>query len=132
MNQVRDESPAEADGQPRQQASKANSKGEIVPAEAVRVVDLASYQEGSVVSRILVRRDTGNVTLFAFAEGQELSEHTAPFDALVQVLEGEAEIVIAGKSFELGAGEVILMPANRPHAVRAIARFKMLLIMIRS
>lgn len=132
MNQVRDENRAEADGPLRQQASKANPKGEIVPSEPVRVVDLVSYQEGSVVSRILVRRDTGNVTLFAFAEGQELSEHTAPFDALVQVLEGEAEILIAGKSFELGAGEVILMPANRPHAVRAIARLKMLLIMIRS
>ncbi len=133
MNQVRDESQAEADRSLRQQGSNAKAaKGEIVPAEAARVVDLVGYQEGSVVSRILVRRDTGNVTLFAFAEGQELSEHTAPFDALVQVLEGEGEIVIAGKSFQLGAGEVILMPANRPHAVRAIARFKMLLIMIRS
>jgi len=119
-------------GADRQQTSNAKAKGEIVPAEASRVVELASYQEGSVVSRILVHRSTGNVTLFAFDEGQELSEHTAPFDALVNVLEGKAEIVIAGKPFQLGAGEVILMPANRPHALRAISRFKMLLIMIRS
>lgn len=133
MNQVRDDNQAEVDGAPRQQqASKAKAKGEIVPAEAVCVADLVSYQEGSVVSRILVRRDTGNVTLFAFSEGQELSEHTAPFDALVQVLEGEAEIVIAGKPYQLGAGELILMPANQTHALQAITRFKMLLIMIRS
>jgi quercetin dioxygenase-like cupin family protein len=120
---------ADADSQ---QSSNTQAKGEIVPAEAERVVDLASYQEGSVVSRILVRRNTGNVTLFAFDEGQELSEHTAPFDALVYVLEGKAEIAIAGKAFQLGAGELILMPANRPHALRAVSRFKMLLIMIRS
>ena len=119
-------------GADRQQTSNAKAKGEIVPAEASRVVELASYQEGSVVSRVLIRRSTGNVTLFAFDEGQELSEHTAPFDALVHVLEGKAEIAIAGKSFQLGAGEVILMPANRPHALRAISKFKMLLIMIRS
>ena len=116
----------------RQQTVNSKTKGEIVPAEADRVVELASYQEGSVVSRVLIRRSAGNVTLFAFDEGQELSEHTAPFDALVHVLEGKAEIVIAGKPFQLGAGEVILMPANRPHALRAISRFKMLLIMIRS
>jgi quercetin dioxygenase-like cupin family protein len=104
----------------------------MTPAEASRLADLVSYQEGSVVSRILIRRDTGNVTLFAFDEGQELSEHTAPFDALVQVLEGKAAMVIGGKPFEVGAGEVILLPANRPHALRANVRFKMLLIMIRS
>jgi len=113
-------------------ASDTKAKGEIAPAQADRLADLASYQAGSVVSRVLIRRSTGNVTLFAFAEGQELSEHTAPFDALAQVLEGKTEIKIAGKPFQLGAGEVILMPANRPHALRAISRFKMLLIMIRS
>jgi quercetin dioxygenase-like cupin family protein len=129
MSEVRIPPVAGAD---RQQTSNEKAKGEIVPAEANRVVELASYQEGSVVSRILIRRSTGNVTLFAFDESQELSEHTAPFDALVHVLEGDAEIVIAGKPFQLGAGEVILMPANRPHALRAISRFKMLLIMIRS
>jgi len=127
MSEVQVPPLADAD---RQQTSKA--KREIVPAEANRVLALANYQEGSVVSRILVHRSTGSVTLFAFDEGQELSEHTAPFDALVNVLEGKAEIVIAGKPFQLGAGEVILMPANRPHALRAISRFKMLLVMIRS
>jgi len=129
MSEVRVSAPADSD---RRQTVSSRTKGEIVPAEADRLVELAGYQEGSVVSRVLIRRNTGNVTLFAFDEGQELSEHTAPFDALVHVLEGKAEIVIAGKSFQLGAGEVILMPANRPHALRAISKFKMLLIMIRS
>jgi quercetin dioxygenase-like cupin family protein len=129
MSEVRVFAPAGSD---RQQTVNSKAKGEIFPAEADRLAELASYQQGSVVSRILIRRSTGNVTLFAFDEGQELSEHTAPFDALVHVLEGKAEIVIAGKPFQLGAGEVILMPANRPHSLRAISRFKMLLIMIRS
>ena len=105
---------------------------EIAAAEVSRLTDLANYQHGSVVSRILIRRDKGNVTLFAFDEGQELSEHTAPFDALVYVLEGRVEIRIAGQPFSLSAGDVILMPANQPHAVRAVSRFKMLLTMIRS
>ena len=131
MNENRRYNATEADG-PREQQVSSSNKGEIIPAEANRLADLANYQEGSVVSRVLVRRSTGNVTLFAFDEGQELSEHTAPFDALVHVLEGKAEIAIAGKPFEVGAGEVILLPANRPHALRAIVRFKMLLIMIRS
>ena len=112
--------------------SNANGKGELPPAEVARAAELTSYQEGSVVSRALIRRDKGNITLFAFDEGQELSEHTAPFDALVHVLEGRAEIAIAGELYHLGAGDVILLPANRPHAVRADSRFKMLLIMLRS
>ena len=115
------------DGSPRP-----SPKAELAAAEIARVAELANYQSGSVVSRILVRRDKGNVTLFAFDEGQELSEHTAPFDALVYVLEGRAEIRIAGQPFRLSAGDVILMPANRPHAVRAVSAFKMLLTMIRS
>ncbi len=131
MGENRGHRPTEADG-PRVQEASSPKKGEIIPAEANRLADLANYQEGSVVSRILIRRDTGNVTLFAFEEGQELSEHTAPFDALVHVLEGKAAIVIDGKPFEVSAGEVILLPANRPHALRANVRFKMLLIMIRS
>jgi quercetin dioxygenase-like cupin family protein len=129
MREVQVSAPTETTRQP---TTNSRTKGEIVPAEADRLVELASYQQGSVVSRVLIRRSTGNVTLFAFDEGQELSEHTAPFDAFVHVLEGTAEIVIDGKRFELGAGEVILMPANRPHALRAISKFKMLLIMIRS
>jgi quercetin dioxygenase-like cupin family protein len=107
-------------------------KVEIAGAEVARVAELANYQKGSVVSRILIRRDKGNVTLFAFDEGQELSEHTAPFDALAHVLEGRAEIRIAGQPFSLSAGDVILMPANQPHAVRAVSAFKMLLTTIRS
>ena len=101
-------------------------------AETVRCLDLVSYQEGAIVSRVLISRDTGNVTLFAFDAEQGLSEHTAPFDALVYLLEGEAEIVISGKAFRAKAGEMVLMPARQPHALKAITRFKMLLTMIRS
>jgi quercetin dioxygenase-like cupin family protein len=104
----------------------------IPAAEVVRLTDLVSYQEGSVVSRTIVKRDTGNVTLFAFDQGQGLSEHTAPFDALAHVLEGEAEIVISGKPSKVKAGEMVIMPANQPHALTAVAKFKMLLTMIRS
>lgn len=100
--------------------------------EASRVVDLVAYQDGAVVSRIVVKREAGNVTLFAFDAGQELSEHTAPYDALVHVVDGEAEITIAGRASRLHAGEMILLPAHQPHAVKAPARFKMLLTMIRS
>jgi quercetin dioxygenase-like cupin family protein len=100
--------------------------------EVNRVVDLAAYQDGSIVSRIVVKRDAGNVTLFAFDAGQELSEHTTPFDALVHVVDGEAEITVAGQPYRLRAGDLIIMPARQPHAVKAVSRFKMLLTMIRS
>ena len=102
------------------------------PPQVSRTAELVAYQDGSVVSRIIVKRETGNVTLFAFDQGQELSEHTTPYDALVQVVEGDAEIRIAGKPYRLRAGEMIIMPAQQPHAVRATSRFKMLLTMIRS
>jgi quercetin dioxygenase-like cupin family protein len=102
------------------------------PPQVSRVVDLVSYQSGAVVSRIVVKRDAGNVTLFAFDAGQELSEHTAPYDALVQVLDGEAAIAIAGRPYRVQAGDMIVMPAHQPHAVKAVSRFKMLLTMIRS
>jgi len=95
------------------------------------MADLVSYQEGAVVSRQITRAEAGNVTLFAFDQDQELSEHTAPFEALVHVLEGEVEIKISGQLYPLNAGDAIIMPANEPHAVRAIRRFKMLLTMIR-
>lgn len=95
------------------------------------LTDLAAYQAGSVVSRQIVGQKTGTVTLFAFDAGQGLSEHTAPFDALVEVLDGEAEIEIAGTAYHVQQGQVILMPANQPHALRAVQRFKMLLTMIR-
>ncbi|HSA91924.1 MAG TPA: cupin domain-containing protein [Terriglobales bacterium] len=93
---------------------------------------LLRYQPGSVVSRTILSRETGTVTLFAFDETQGLSEHTAPFDALVQVLEGEVEITIDGKLLRAQAGDAVLMPAHRPHALAAITRLKMLLTMIRS
>jgi quercetin dioxygenase-like cupin family protein len=101
-------------------------------ARVLHTAELAGYQEGAVVSRTLINQKTGTVTLFAFDAGQELSEHTAPYDALVQVLDGEAEIAIAGRPFQLKAGDAIIMPANDPHAVKAQTRFKMLLTMIRS
>ena len=110
----------------------AQSKSEMPVAEAVCLADLVKYQDGAVVSRTLVKRGTGTVTLFAFDEGQGLSEHTAPFDALVHVLEGEAEIVISGKPLTAKAGEAVLMPANQPHSLKALTRFKMLLTMVRS
>ena len=101
-------------------------------AQVAQVLELVNYQDGAVVSREVVKKPTGSVTLFAFDEGQSLSEHTAPFDALVQVLEGETEISISGNLHRLHGGEMILMPAGEPHALNAITRFKMILAMIRS
>jgi len=100
--------------------------------KVTRLTDLANYQEGSIVSRTIINKKTGTVTLFAFDEGQGLSEHTAPFDALVYILDGDAEITISGKPLRLKEGEMIIMPANEPHAVKAAKKFKMILIMIRS
>jgi quercetin dioxygenase-like cupin family protein len=91
-----------------------------------------NYQPGSIVSRQIVKKEKGNVTLFAFDEGQALSEHTAPYDALVYVLEGESEVTISGKPYVVKSGEIILMPADQPHAVKALKQFKMVLTMIRS
>jgi quercetin dioxygenase-like cupin family protein len=99
---------------------------------AASLSGLIEYQQGSVVSQTLLERKTGTVTLFAFDKGQGLSEHTAPFDAMVLVVEGEGEITISGEAHEVLAGEMIVMPADEPHALRAVERFKMLLIMIRS
>ena len=100
--------------------------------EILHMAELVSYQDGSVVSRQITKADAGNVTLFAFDKDQELSEHTAPFDALVHVLDGRAEIKISGEDFNLETGDAIIMPANEPHALRALTQFKMLLTMIRS
>jgi quercetin dioxygenase-like cupin family protein len=100
-------------------------------AHAQKLVDLVSYQEGSIVSRTIVNRKAGTITLFAFDQGQALSEHTAPFDAVAHILDGEAEITISGQPFHLQMGEMIVMPANQPHAVNASQRFKMLLTMIK-
>ena len=101
-------------------------------AEILTIAKLVDFQDGSVVSRQITKADAGNVTLFAFDAGQELSEHTAPFDALVHVVEGEAEIIISGNSFNLKSGDAIVMPADEPHAVKATGQFKMLLTMIRA
>ncbi|UCG39776.1 MAG: cupin domain-containing protein [bacterium] len=99
--------------------------------EAVNLAELVEYGQGAVVSRTLVQTGVGTVTLFAFDEGQGLSEHSAPFDALVQILEGQAVITIGGKSVDVGAGQSLLMPADIPHALHAPVRYKMLLTMIR-
>lgn len=101
-------------------------------ARVIKVAELVNYQEGSIVSREIVKKTTGNVTLFAFDKDQGLSEHTAPFDALVQIVEGEVEITISGRPYPLRGGEMILMPAGQPHALKALTRFKMILTMIRS
>ena len=101
-------------------------------AEVKQLVDLLQYQDRSIVSRVLLKNKGGTVTLFAFDAGEGLSEHTAPFDALVVVTDGEAEVEIAGESFKVRQGETIILPANQPHAVKATSKFKMLLIMIRA
>jgi quercetin dioxygenase-like cupin family protein len=112
-------------------ASSAAARTEIPGAQIFSLKGLVGYQPGSIVSRILFKREKGNVTLFAFDEGQGLSEHTAPFDALVQGIEGEGEVTISGQPFMVEPGEVILLPAQQPHAVKAITALKMLLTMIR-
>ena len=104
----------------------------VKPAEVKPLLDLLQYQDSSIVSRVLLKNKGGTVTLFAFDVGEGLSEHTAPFDALVVVTDGEAEVEIAGESFRVRQGETIILPANRPHAVKATTKFKMLLIMIRA
>ena len=94
--------------------------------------DLVSYQPGSIVSRTIVNQPTGTVTLFAFDQGQGLSEHTAPFNALVHILDGQAKVKISGRSFDVRAGEAIILPANQPHALDAAQKFKMMLVMIKA
>jgi quercetin dioxygenase-like cupin family protein len=93
---------------------------------------LIEYQKGSVVSRTLIDKPSGTVTLFAFDKGQGLSEHTAPFDALVEVIDGEVEISLSGKPSRVKQGEMLIMPANKPHALKAVTSFKMMLTMIKS
>jgi len=105
---------------------------EELKARKLRVEDLVEYQEGAVVSKEVIRKGTGTVTLFAFDKGEGLSEHTAPFDAMVQVIDGKAEIVISGNKNVLEKGDMIIMPASEPHSLRALERFKMILTMVRS
>ncbi len=106
-------------------------KDEVAP-KVERLVDLVAYQKGAVVSRTMLQKDAGTVTLFAFDAGEGLSEHTTPYDAMVNILDGKAEIKIGGESFLLGEGETIVMPADVPHALRTVERFKMLLVMVKA
>jgi quercetin dioxygenase-like cupin family protein len=101
-------------------------------AQKAKIIDFVDYHESSIVSRTIFNKKTGTVTLFAFDTGQALSEHTAPFDALVHILEGEIEIVISGKPYRLKQGEIIILPTNQPHSLTAVKKSKMILTMIRS
>lgn len=113
-------------------SKKSHKETEIRSAEKFNLLDAVSYQDGAIVSREITNKNTGTVTVFAFAKGQGLSEHTAPFDALVYILDGEVEILVSGKSHFLKQGDMIIMPANKPHALTAMEKFKMLLVMIKS
>jgi quercetin dioxygenase-like cupin family protein len=108
------------------------SKKVVEKAQTIKMVSLAEYQEGSVVSRTLIDKKAGTVTFFAFDEGQGLSEHVAPYDALVSVLDGEAEAAISEKIYRIKEGEMIILPANKSHSLKAIKKFKMMLIMIKA
>lgn len=117
------------------QEMNANKKKEVpleLKAQATRLIDLIKYQKGSVVSREIISKKTGSVTLFAFDEGQGLSEHTAPFDAIVYCLDGDVEVTISGNPIQIKPGEMVIMPSHQPHALKAIKKFKMLLILIRT
>jgi len=94
--------------------------------------DSIEYASGGILSKTVLKKETGNISLFSFVKGEALSEHTAPFDAMIQVVDGKAEVIIGGKSFILESGQTIIMPANIPHAVKAVEKFKMVLTMIKS
>ena len=105
---------------------------EFEKAKVFSFSDSVEYASGGILSKTVLKKETGNISLFSFAQGEALSEHTAPFDAMIQVVDGKAEIIIGGKSFILESGQTIIMPANIPHAVKAIEKFKMVLTMIKS
>jgi quercetin dioxygenase-like cupin family protein len=109
-----------------------DKKMEDIKGNVLKTTDLIEYQKGSVVSREIIKKETGTVTIFAFDKGEGLSEHTAPFDAMVQIIDGKAEITISGSKNILEAGEMIIMPADEPHALKALEKYKMVLTMIRS
>jgi quercetin dioxygenase-like cupin family protein len=111
---------------------KKQDTSDKLAAQALRLTELLNYQDDSIVSRTLVNMASGTVTLFAFGRGQGLSEHTSPFDALVYMLDGEANITVAGKTVRAQAGDLVIMPAHQPHALDAVTQFKMMLTMIRS
>ena len=104
----------------------------VEKAQTIEMASFAEYQEGSIVSRTIIDKKAGTITFFAFDEEQGLSEHVAPYDALVSILDGEAQVVILGKTFHVKEGEMIILPANKPHALKAIKKFKMMLIMIKA
>jgi quercetin dioxygenase-like cupin family protein len=105
---------------------------EFEKAKVFSFSDSVEYASGGILSKTVLKKETGNISLFSFAKGEALSEHTAPFDAMIQVVDGKAEVIIGGKSFILESGQTIIMPANIPHAVKAVERFKMVLTMIKS
>jgi quercetin dioxygenase-like cupin family protein len=111
--------------------NQTKSPGQLEGARKYSPIDMVDYSEGAVVSRTLIKNNAGTITLFSFDAGQNLSEHSAPFDAVVQVLDGTAELIIGGQSVHAEKGEMVLMPANIPHGVKANERFKMLLTMLR-
>jgi quercetin dioxygenase-like cupin family protein len=111
---------------------KETAGNEDLASKSLRLMELVQYQDGSIVSRTVMDKNAGTVTLFAFAAGQGLSEHTAPFDALVYIMDGEADITISGKKLQLNQGSMTIMPANEPHALNARQRFKMMLVMIKA
>jgi quercetin dioxygenase-like cupin family protein len=110
---------------------KHDKKREELYAKVLNLKDLVNYQEGTVASRMIVSRKAGNISLFSFDEKEGLSEHTAPFDAVVTILDGECEVWVAGQTHQMKEGQTIIFPANVPHALSAITRFKMMLIMIK-
>ena len=116
----------------RVKMSQRKEQPSFTSGEVIKLADIVSYQEGAIVSREIVSKNAGTVTVFAFDTGQGLSEHTAPFDALVYLLDGEAQVSISGKPMQLKSGDMIIMPANKPHALKATTRFKMVLTMIRA
>jgi len=114
------------------ESKEKRKRPEDLKEKSLSLAGLIEYQEGAVVSRTVIQKDTGTVTVFAFDSGEGLSEHTAPFDALVYVMDGKAEVTIAGTVHSVGVGEMIIMPADKPHSLHAAERFKMTLVMIRS
>ncbi len=111
---------------------KKQRAAENIKGKPRNVLDLVAYQAGSIVSREIISQKTGTVTLFAFDKGQQLSEHTAPFDAMVLCVDGEADVIISGQPHRVRKGEMVIMPAGQPHALKAQEKFKMILVMIRS
>jgi quercetin dioxygenase-like cupin family protein len=112
--------------------NKEKESKENLASQVINLADFADYQEDSVVSRAIIDKNAGTVTFFAFDEGQGLSEHTTPYEAMIYLVEGEAGIVVADEPYHLKAGQMIIMPANQPHAVKAIKKFKMILTMVKS